>query len=217
MKFVLSYSDNVQPLYRRSPAGDDPVRISFRRSSVDVTHSQQTSAMPNAGIDASRQPPTASSCNEVASERGHGPSRTSDVPAPPKRRQKRGKGSPALSPKLKHLSRSQRVQGGEHQQSSASRSAVMGHQQNSWHGAGSSSVVDVTRNDSAPSPRTSPPTDGSNSGSDHLPDILNAHMPPPYSTLPQNTERSCRIGPLAPPLPPPVPPCGTLGKFLSHL
>ena len=34
------------------------------------------------------------------------------------------------------------------------------------------------------------------SGSDHLPDILNAHMPPPYSTLPHNSERCMGMGPL---------------------
>ena len=34
------------------------------------------------------------------------------------------------------------------------------------------------------------------SNSDHLPDILNAHMPPPYSTLPHNSERCMGMGPI---------------------
>ncbi|KAI9563128.1 hypothetical protein GHT06_010585 [Daphnia sinensis] len=34
------------------------------------------------------------------------------------------------------------------------------------------------------------------SSSDHLPDILNAHMPPPYSTLPHNSERCMGMGPI---------------------
>lgn len=35
-------------------------------------------------------------------------------------------------------------------------------------------------------------------GSDHqLPDILNSHMPPPYSTLPHNSERCMGMGPMA--------------------
>lgn len=46
-------------------------------------------------------------------------------------------------------------------------------------------------------------------GSDHLPDILNAHMPPPYSTLPHNSERCMGMGPIpftALPVPLPVVP-----------
>ena len=41
--------------------------------------------------------------------------------------------------------------------------------------------------------------------SDHLPDILNSHMPPPYSTLPHNSERCMGMGPM--PVPVPVGPC----------
>lgn len=43
------------------------------------------------------------------------------------------------------------------------------------------------------------PVSPSHSG-DHLPDILNAHMPPPYSTLPHNSERCMGMGPLPAPL-----------------
>jgi hypothetical protein len=38
------------------------------------------------------------------------------------------------------------------------------------------------------------------SNSDHLPDILNAHMPPPYSTLPHNSERCMGMGPCTIPI-----------------
>lgn len=51
-------------------------------------------------------------------------------------------------------------------------------------------------------------------GSDHLPDILNAHMPPPYSTLPHNSERCMGMGPIpfaALPVPVPVVPVPLAG------
>ena len=41
---------------------------------------------------------------------------------------------------------------------------------------------------------------GLSDGGEHLPDILNAHMPPPYSTLPHNSERCMGMGPLPGPL-----------------
>lgn len=182
--------------------------------------------MPNANNDITRLGPISgndiSSNVEVSSQNRCQPQQgPAEVPAPPKRRPKR-KESPGSSPKFKHHSRSQRsgANCSNHSNAQQQRSSALAHHQNR-HGGGmnlgvSMGPADVTRNERTHNEtnRTSPPTEGSNSGSDHLPDILNAHMPPPYSTLPQNTERSCRLGPPPPPppLPPPAAPCGTLGK-----